>query len=240
MAEGPRVLRPDRDQLYWDQIDLESQIEPDHLVRVMWSFVESLDLSVLYAAIRARDDVAGRPTPDPKVLLALWLYATAEGVGSARALERLCRVHAAYRWLCGGVPVNYHGLSDFRVDHGALLDRVLSESVASLAAAGLIRLDEVAVDGTKVKANASKPSYRDAGGLAELESAARARVERLRAELNDDPGASERRRRAAGERAARDVAARAAAARQKLAALQEEKKRREKTHRKEETEKADS
>lgn len=240
MAEGPRVLRPDRDQLYWDEIDLESQIEPDHLVRVIWSFVESLDLSALYAAIRARDDVAGRPTPDPKVLLALWLYATAEGVGSARALERLCRIHAAYRWLCGGVPVNYHGLSDFRVDHGALLDRVLSESVASLAAAGLIRLDEVAVDGTKVKANASKPSYRDAGGLAELESAARARVERLRAELNADPGASERRRRAAGERAARDVAARAAAARQKLAALQEEKKRREKTHRKEETEKADS
>jgi transposase len=240
MAEGPRVLRPDREQLYWDQIDLESQIEADHLVRVIWSFVESLDLSALYAAIRARDDVAGRPTPDPKVLLALWLYATAEGVGSARALERLCRSHAAYRWLCGGVPVNYHGLSDFRVDHGALLDRVLSESVASLVAAGLIRLDEVAVDGTKVEANASKPSYRGADGLAELEAAARARVERLRAELNADPSASERRRRAAGERAARDVAARADAARKKLAKLQEEKKRREKSHRKEEAEKADS
>lgn len=240
MADGPRVLRPDREQLYWDQIDLESQIEPDHLARVIWSFVEGLDLSDLYAAIRARDDVAGRPTPDPKVLLALWLYATAEGVGSARALERLCRSHAAYRWLCGGVPVNYHSLSDFRVAHGALLDRVLTESVASLAAAGLIKLDEVAIDGTKVAANASKPSYRDAEGVGEFAAVARRRVEHLRAELDADPGASERRRRAAGERAARDIAARAAAARKKLEALQEEKKRREKTHPKEEAEKAES
>jgi transposase len=240
MADGPRVLRPDREQLYWDQIDLESQIEPDHLARVIWSFVESLDLSDLYAAIRARDDVAGRPTPDPKILLALWLYATAEGIGSARALDRLCRNHAAYRWLCGGVPVNYHGLSDFRVDHEALLDRVLTESVASLAAAGLVELDEVAVDGTKVAANTSKPSYRDAKGVDAFEVTARRRVERLRAELDADPSASERRRRAAGERAARDVAARAEAARKKLEALQQEKKRREKTHPKEEAEKADS
>jgi transposase len=240
MAEGPRILRPDREQLYWDQIDLESQIDPDHLVRVIWSFVESLDLSALYGAIKARDDVAGRPTPDPKVLLALWLYATAEGIGSARALERLCRHHAAYRWLCGGVPVNYHGLSDFRSDHGAFLDQVLTESVASLAAAGLIRLDEVAVDGTKVEANASKPSYRGAEGLSAFEAAALARVERLRAELYADPAASERRRQAAGERAARDIAARAEAARKKLARLQEEKKRRDKTHPREEAEKANS
>lgn len=240
MADGPRVLRPDREQLYWDQIDLESQIETDHLARVIWSFVDGLDFSALYAAIRARDDVAGRPTPDPKVLLALWLYATAEGVGSARALERLCRSHAAYRWLCGGVPVNYHGLSDFRVAHGALLDRVLTESVASLAAAGLIKLDEVAIDGTKVAANAGQPSYRTGEGLDAFEAVARQRVERLRAELDGDPGASERRRRAAGERAARDVAARAAAARKKLDALQEEKKRRAKTHPKEEASKAES
>lgn len=240
MAEGPRVLRPDREQLYWDQIDLESQIDPDHLVRVIWSFVDGLDLSALYAAIRARDDVAGRPTPDPKVLLALWLYATADGVGSARALERLCRSHAAYRWLCGGVPVNYHGLSAFRVAHGAMLDRVLSESVASLAAAGLIKLDEVAIDGTKVAANAGKPSYRDGAGVDEFEAAARKRVERLRKELDADPAASERRRRAAGERAVRDVAARAEAARKKLVALQQEKKRREKTHPKDEAEKAES
>lgn len=230
MADGPRVLRPDREQLYWDMIDLESQIEADHLVRVVWSFVEQLDLSELYAAIRARDDVAGRPTADPKVLLALWLYATAEGIGSARALERLCRSHAAYRWLCGGVPVNYHGLSDFRAGHGDLLDRVLTESVTSLAAEGLISLEEAALDGTKLAANAGRSSFRDQEGLARFEAAAHQRVQRLRAEVEQDPAASERRRAAAQERAAREVAARAAAARRKLAALQEEKRERAKTH----------
>lgn len=240
MSDGPRVVRPDREQLYWDQVDLESQIEADHLARVIWAFVERLDLSGLYAAIRARDDVAGRPTADPKVLLAVWLYATAEGIGSARALERLCRNHAAYRWLCGGVPVNYHGLSDFRSAHGDLLDRILTESAASLAAAGLIELDEVAVDGTKVMANASKPSFRDADGLAGFEAAARLRIERLRQELDSDPGSAERRRRSARDRAARAVADRAAAAGRKLAALQEEKKKREKTHPQEEAEKAES
>ncbi len=240
MSDGPRVLRPDREQLYWDQVDLESQIAGDHLARVIWAFVDGLDLSALYAAIRARDDVAGRPTADPKVLLAVWLYATAEGIGSARALERLCRHHAAYRWLCGGVPVNYHGLSDFRGAHGDLLDRILTESVASLAAAGLIDLDEVAVDGTKVRANASKASFRDADGLQGFEAAARRRIAQLRQELDGDPAAAERRRRAARERAAREVAERAAAVGRKLAELKEEKKRREKTHPREEAGKAES
>lgn len=240
MSDGPRVVRPDREQLYWDQVDLESQIEAGHLARVIWAFVERLELSELYAGIRARDDVAGRPTADPKVLLALWLYATAEGIGSARALERLCQHHAAYRWLRGGVPVNYHGLSDFRSAHGALLDRILTESVASLAAAGLIDLDEVAVDGTKVTANASKPSFRDRDGLQGFEAAAQRRIERLRQEIDGDPGSAERRRRAARERAARAVMDRAAAAGRKLAQLQEEKKKREETHPQEEADKAES
>jgi transposase len=239
MSDGPRVRRPDREQLYWDMVDLESQIEADHLARVIWAFVEKLDLSALYAAIRARDEVAGRPTPDPKVLLALWLYASAEGIGSARALERLCRSHAAYRWLLGGVPVNYHGLSDFRVGHGELLDRLLTESVASLAAAGLIDLAEVAADGTKVAANASRGSFRGEEGLGGFEAAARGRIARLRAELDADPAASERRRWAARERAANEVAARAEAARAKLKALQEEKQRRARKHRKEEASKSE-
>jgi transposase len=240
MSNGPRIVRPDRSQLYWDQVDLESQIEADHLARVIWAFVEGLDLSELYAAIRARDAVAGRPSADPRVLLAVWLYATAEGIGSARALERLCRNHAAYRWLCGGVPVNYHGLSDFRSAHGDLLDRILTESVASLAAAGLIDLDEVAVDGTKVAANASKASFRDGAGVRDFEQAARQRLERLGLEMDGDPSSAERRRRSARERAARAVADRAAAAGRKLAELQAEKKRREKTHPQEEAEKAES
>lgn len=233
------MLRPDRAQLYWDMIDLESQIEADHLARVVWAFVDGLDLSALYERIKARDDVAGRPTADPKVLLALWLYATLDGVGSARALERLCRAHAAYRWLCGGVPVNYHGLSDFRTLDGELLDRLLSESVTGLAAEGLVRLDEVAVDGTKLRANAGKGSFRKPAALSDWERAAWARVDRLKAELDCDPGASERRRRGALERAQREIAERAGAARRKLAQLQTEKTKRAKTHKKQESEKGD-
>ena len=218
-------------------VDLESQIEADHLARVVWGFVDQLDLSALYAAIRARDAVAGRPAADPKVLLALWLYATAAGIGSARVLERLCQDHAAYRWLRGGVPVNYHGLADFRAALSDLLDRVLTESVASLAAAGLITLDEVAVDGTKVVANAGRASFRGGAALDRCAAAARTRVARLRAELDADPGASERRRRAAAERAAQAVAERVAAARQKLAALQDEQRRRAQRHAKQEADK---
>jgi transposase len=62
--------------------------------------------------------------------LSLWLYATLQGVGSARARARLCEAHDAYRWLCGGVRVNHHTLSDFRVGQGAFLDKQLTANVA--------------------------------------------------------------------------------------------------------------
>src|SRR5687767_12425335 len=106
MSGGARVMGPDRGQLRWEMVDLESQLPSDHRARVVWAFVEQLDLSEFYARIRARDDEPGRPAADPRVLLALWLYATLEGVGSARAIDRLCTTDTAYRWLCGGMPVN--------------------------------------------------------------------------------------------------------------------------------------
>ena len=234
---GARVRRPQRDQLYWDMVDLDSQIEPDHPARVVWAFVQGLDLSDLYAAIKARDDIAGRPATDPQLLLALWLYATLEGVGSARELERLCRVHPAYRWLCGGVSVNHRVLGEFRAGHGAVLERVLVESVAGLMAEGLVALEEMVVDGTKVMASAGRGSFRQEDGLERYERAARQRVEWLRRELESDSSASAARRRAAGERAALAVAGRAAAARAKLAALQQEKAERSKRHAKQEQDK---
>lgn len=237
MGAGPRILQPDRAQLYWDMVDLDSQIEPGHLVRVVWEFVDGLDLSELYDRIKARDDVAGRPSPDPKVLLALWLYATLEGVGSARALERLCHEHAAYRWLRGGVPVNYHGLSDFRWLDGEMLDRLLTETVTALLAEGLVKLDEVVVDGTKVQASAGKGSFRRAGKLGHWEQAAWARVERLKAELDSDLGASQRRRKAALERVGSETAKKAAAAGRKLKELQEQKAKRAVRHKKQESKK---
>ncbi len=157
-----RVIKADRSQLRWDMIDLDGLLPADHRARVVWRFVEDLDLSALYAAIRSRGERAGRPAADPAVLLALWLYATVEGVGSARELERLAERDVAYRWLAGGVPVNYHGLADFRVGLVETLDRLLTESVTALLAEGLVSLSDIAVDGTKVRASASKGSFKRA------------------------------------------------------------------------------
>lgn len=230
MTGKPRVLRPDRFQLQWDMLDLEGLLASDHRARMVWAFVESLDLTPFYDRIRAREGEAGRPAADPAVLLALWLYATLEGVGSARELDRLSRRDVAYRWLAGGVPLNYHGLSDFRIGHGELLDGLLSESVAALIAEGLVDLEEVIIDGTKVKASAGKGSFKGADGLDRAERMARERVARLRNEVDGDPAASTRRKRAAQERAARDVATRAARARAALDRLKAEKQVRAKTH----------
>src|SRR6266849_6388061 len=131
----PRVQRPDRRQVELRPLDLEALLPDDHRARVVWAFVEGLDLTPFYAAIKAVEGQAGRPPIDPAILMALWLYATLEGVGSARAVARLCEEHHAYRWLCGGVSVNYHTLADFRVGHPEVLDGVLTRSLASLVAA---------------------------------------------------------------------------------------------------------
>lgn len=232
-----RVVRPDRRQLRWDMVDLEGLLPADHRARLVWSFVESLDLSPLYDQVHSREGEAGRPAADPAVLLSLWLYATIEGVGSARELERLAQSDAGYRWLAGGVPLNYHGLADFRVESVEILDRLLTQSVTALIGEGLVSLDEIAIDGTKIRAGASKASFKTGAKLLEVEAAVAERLTALKQELSSDPGASSRRRQAARERAARDVQERAQRARAALERLEAERKARAKTHAKDEARK---
>jgi transposase len=238
MSGDARVLKADRSQLSWDLVDLEALLPTDHRARLVWRFVETLELGPFYAAIGSREGEAGRPAADPKILLALWLYATLEGVGSARELDRLVDRDIAYRWLAGGVPVNYHGLSDFRVGQAAELDRLLTESVTALVWEGLVVLDEIAVDGTKLRSPASAWSFTRGGRLERIERQAAERVERLKQEVASDPVANTRRRQAAQERAAREAEAKVAKARAALERLREEKAAREKTHPKEEKEKS--
>src|SRR6266404_5534397 len=226
-----RVVGPDRSQLRWDLIDIEGLLAGDHRARMVWAFVEGLNLEPLYELIGSREGEAGRPPAEPAVVLALWLYASLEGVGSARELARLCERDAAYRWLCGGVAVNHHGLADFRVAHGEFLDGLLSGSIAAMVVEGLVDLDEVTVDGTKVKASAGKGSFAGENKIARVERLAAERVARLRAEIEADPGASTRRRRAAEERAERARAA--------LDRLKAEKAERAKRHAKEEAKKGE-
>jgi transposase len=170
----------------------------------VWAFVEQLDLRPLYERIQAVEGVAGRPAIDPRILVVLWLYATLDGVGSARALERLCEEHNAYRWICGGVGVNHHTLSDFRVVHVEFLDQLLTQSVAALLASGTVRMNRVAQDGVRVRANAGAASFRRQPRLEHYLAEAQAQVSALKQELAADPGASNRRQQAARVRAARE------------------------------------
>lgn len=199
---APRLQHAVRDQVELRACDLESLIAPDHRARSVWQFVQSLDLGELHKGIRAVEGRPGRPAIDPAILVALWLYATLDGVGSARELARLCEAEDAYRWLCGGVGVNHHTLSDFRVEQAVWLDEQLTRSVAALLAQGAVTMNRVAQDGLRIRAHAKAASFRRRERLQQLLQDARDQVQALKKEVDDEPGASSRRVRAARERAA--------------------------------------
>ena len=223
-AGAVRLREPRRDQIELRPLDLDALLVADH--PVIWDYVQTLDLRELEETIKAREHTPGQAPVSPRLLLALWLFASSQGVGSARALDRLCKSHDAYRWLCGGVSVNYHGLSDFRAAPMALLDRLLTENVATLSAAGIIDLDEIVQDGVRVRASAGAGSFRRKKKLyKELKKATRL-IERLKRENDDDPEASNRRIRAAQERAARERAERVAAARKALGEIERQREQR--------------
>lgn len=200
--DTPRVLKPVRNQLSLQPTDLEALVPDEHPVRGIWAIVERLDLSPFYDEIAARGSNAGRPATDPAVLLALWLFANAEGVGSARLLDRMCERDAPYRWICGGVPVNYHTLSDFRVKHGKKLDVLLTDVLAALMKQGVVQLKRVAQDGMKVRASAGAASFRRRQSLERCRREAEEQVRKLRRELAEDPSTSSKRSAAARERVA--------------------------------------
>src|SRR5438552_13628555 len=229
---APRLRQPERGQIELRACDLDSLLASDHPARVIWAYVERLgrELEPLYAVINGRDGVPGHPPIGPRLMLALWLYATSEGIGSGRALAKLCESHDAYRWLCGGVSVNYHTLSDFRVDHAALLDELLANNVAALAAAGVIDLDTLAQDGLRVRAAAGAASFRQRQTVEKHLRQAKRVVARLKQELDDDPDASSRRAKAAKDRAAREREDRVADALDKLGAIEAQRARRAKTN----------
>jgi len=201
---GLRLETATRGQVEFQQGSLDDLLSADHRARQVWDYVEGLELGVLYGRVRTTVLSSGRPAIDPAILMSLWLYATLDGVGSARLLDRLCRGEAAYRWLCGGVSVNYHTLSEFRSDAGPLLDDLLSRSIAGLIASGLIDAQTLAVDRLRVRASAGSGSFRSGERLQELHAAAKQAVEELRAEIEEDPGSAERRTTARRQAAAAD------------------------------------
>jgi len=235
-ADAPRVLTAQRNQIALRPVDLEATVGPDHPVRNVWAFVERLDLSALYAEIGSVEGGAGRPAIDPKILMALWLYATLDGVGSAREIERLTEVHDAYRWICGGVNVNHHTLSDFRCRPVELLDQLLTDSVAVLMHKGLAKLERVAQDGMRVRASAGAGSFRRRLRLQFWQEQARAQVQALKGEIDADPNCANRRRRAAQKRAAEERQKRVEQALEQLAQVEKQKNKKTVAKKENETE----
>src|SRR5271167_1707634 len=186
----PRFQAAVRDQVCFRAASLDELIPQEHPVRVIWDYALQADLSSLYQRIKAVQRHSGRPPIDPRILFALWLYATTRGVGSARLLDELCREKIDYQWICGDVSVNYHTLADFRRDHAGLLDGLLTQSVAVLMTEGLVDLQRVAQDGMRVRASAGAASFRRKPTLEEALAEAQAQVEALRQEREDDPKAS--------------------------------------------------
>jgi transposase len=201
-AAIPRLRVPHRDQIEMHWASLDELLEADHRARVVWTAVGRLDLSRWLGEIKAVEGHVGRDATDPRLLVALWVYATIDGVGSAREVARLCDKHLAYQWLCGGVTVNHRLLSDFRSQHGSKWDDLLTQIVGSLMAADLVTLQRTAQDGMRVRADAGKSSFRRRKRLKQCLDEARHQVETLKRLAEESPQELSERQRAARERAA--------------------------------------
>ena len=200
----PRLNKPERLQGEMRCESLDQRLDADHTARLIWQLVLGLDLSPLYHNIDAVEGVAGRNASDPQVLFALWLYAATDSISSARELERLCFEHRAYEWLRGNVPVNYHMLADFRVQHGDLLKQLQVDSLAGLLAEGLVTLETAAQDGMRVRASAGSGSFRRLPSLQEAEREAREHLDKLQKESEADAAGQTVRQQKAQERATRE------------------------------------
>jgi transposase len=224
---APRLRRADRQTLV-PAMPLDDLLTPQHPARAIWAFVQGLDLSPLLAPIRAVEGHPGRPPIDPQIPVALWLLATVEGIGSARALDSLGTHHHAFRWICGNVAVNYHSLSDFRVGQLEFVDDLLTHSVAALLEQDLVDRNRVAQDGMRVRARAGAASFRRRPTLEQCLQEAHTQVQRLRAELETDPGEANRQQQRARARAARARAERIRQALERMPEMEAKKQANEK------------
>jgi transposase len=200
-ARKPRYRTPDRNQIDPNPKVLDKLVSEDHLVRSIWGLVQELDFTSLEGTVKAVEGHPGRPKSDWKVLVALWIYGTIEGISSARFLATRCFDCDPYKWLRGGVPVDYHMLSDFRSKNDQWLRQQVALLVATLCSEGLITLDKVGQDGLRVRASAGSGSFKKEKKLDELLELAQQQWDELQAEF--EQGTSERTpaQKAAAERA---------------------------------------
>lgn len=197
-----RLRRPDRAQMIFDPSSLDERLPQDHAARVIWAVVQRMELSAWEKQIEARGSSPGRAATDPRLLVGLLLLAAMEGVGSSREIAELCQRDIAYQWMCGGVSLNHHTISDFRVGFEKELDGLLSDTLAVLVHKGLVNVQRISQDGVRVRASAGRSSFRRGQTLKKLRAEAQKHVEELKKQW-DDPALSARIK-AARERAAND------------------------------------
>lgn len=204
--QSVRVNRPHRTQVEMQLFSLDQMLPADHRARSVWAYLQGLDLQPFYRDFQVTDHTAGRTAIAPEILVGLWLLATLDGIGSARELARRCETDIPYLWMLGTVSVNYHTLSDFRVQHGQRLERLLVDTVAAMVNVGVVPLETIAQDGMRVRASAGSSSFRRKPTLEKLQQAAQEHVDRLKQEAESETTrlAGDARRKAAAERAARE------------------------------------
>jgi transposase len=201
----PRLEKPNRQQIEMRYAALDDLLPEDHRARIVWDMAQMYDLDPFYDRIGSLEGGAGRPAIDPCVLVAVWLFATLEGVTSARELARLCQEHLAYQWLLGGITVNYHTLADFRVDYEEALEHVLTRSVAALMSEGVITVEKTAQDGMRIRASAGASSFRRKPTLDECLRKAQAAINQQKARAEAEVGEERTaRQKAAQERSVRE------------------------------------
>lgn len=201
---SPRLKAIDRQQLMFRAVDVESLIEEDHPARAIWAFTGKMDWSRFYSSIHAVEGVAGRSAWDPQLLGSLWIYAYSRGIGSAREIARRCAYDPAFQWLTGLQEVNYHTVADFRVDYKEPLDELFVQALGLLSAEGLITMERVMHDGTKIRACAGADSFRREERIRKHLEAARSQVEAM-GDPQAEPSVAQRaaRKRAQNERTER-------------------------------------
>lgn len=225
-----RVQRPQRCQIEMQFLSLDQLLDPEHRARTVWLYVQSLDLEPLYRDFKAVEGESGRPPIAPEILLGLWLLATLDSISSARALAKRTETDIPYRWLCGGVSVNHHTLSDFRAHNREFFEQALTDSVTAMLQQGVVTLKTIAQDGLRVRANAGSSSFRRQPTLEEHYRQAQEHVQRLREESENEAQQAENttRRAAAQQRAAAERAERVREALQQVRELHAQREEREK------------
>jgi transposase len=167
MSKHVRTREPVREQAVIRFELPEESLPKDHAARVFWQVLGTVDLSAFLAKAKAVKGRQGRDVTSVRMLLTLWLYAISVGVGSAREIERRQGTDPAFQWIVGDKPVGRTTLSEFRIQHAEALDKLFTDVLGVLVHRGLVSLELVAQDGTRVRASASAPSFRRETSLEE-------------------------------------------------------------------------